>query len=431
MSFYQVIWNIGARYRNPSLPKIYRELKASESLDISLLKAMQFEKLKETLVFAQQYSPFYARKFSEINFSPQKDFNTLADIKKIKVINKADLLKYNSDIHTTFPFKQVFKSETSGTSGQVLKFKKDEYWDSFNRASAMRGYSWHGVNMWDKNGYFWGYNIDSTKRLRIRIQDKLQNRFRLFSYNEENIRNFVKRLQSAKYFSGYSSMIYEVAKIINHKQINTDAFRLKMIKGTSEKIFDSYQSEVQKAFGLKIISEYGAAESGIIAFECPHGKMHINMEGVYTEEEDGEIIVTNLVARSFPVIRYKLGDYVKMKPNDFKCSCGMSHPVIESVTGRVGKQIQGTKKTYPSLTFYYVFKNLALEHHLELNYQAHQYEKGKLLLLIEQELDTKQTELLMKEFRKYFNQDIVIEFKDNSVLHKMDGKLKDFISYMD
>lgn len=294
----------------------------------------------------------------------------------------------------------------------------------------MRGYSWHGVNVWDKNGYFWGYNINAKKKLKVRIQDFLQNRFRLFSYDENNIRKFVHKLKSATYLSGYSSMIYEVAKIINSEKIDTNHFKLKMIKGTSEKIFDSYQTEVQKAFGLRIISEYGAAESGIIAFECPHGNMHINTEGVYVEEENGEIIITNLVARSFPIIRYKLGDYITLKSGDFKCSCGMQHPVIESVTGRVGKLVYGKEKNYPSLTFYYVFKNLALEHKIELNYQVQQFEKGKLIVLIEQKLSNYEKNLLANEFDKYFKTDIFIEINDQAVIHSKSRKLKDFVSHI-
>ena len=430
MSIYQLIWNIGARFRNPSLFKIYRELKASESLSLAQLETLQFERLKETIIFAQRYSPFYAQKFAGLNFNPVSDFKSIEDINKIPVVTKADLLTYNQQIHTNFSFKKVFKSETSGTSGQVLKFDKDEYWDSFNRASFLRGYSWYDVCPWQKNGYFWGYDIDPRKRTKTRWQDKLQNRFRLFSYDETEINDFVRKLKSAVYLSGYSSMIYEVAKIINRMKIDTKDFRLKMIKGTSEKIYDIYQSEVQNAFGLKIIGEYGAAESGIIAFDCPHGNMHINMEGVYVEEENGEIIVTNLIARSFPVIRYMLGDYITLKPKDFQCSCGMQHPVIESVTGRVGKLVIGIEKTYPSLTFYYVFKNLALEHHVELNYQAHQNEKGKLTVLIEQELDNKSNELLVSEFEKYFGSDIIINIKDKETLHKKNGKLKDFISHI-
>src|SRR5690606_6507219 len=129
---------------------------------------------------------------------------------------------------------------------------------------------------------------------------------------------------------GYSSMIYEVAKMINQME-QGGKYNLKMIKGTSEKIYDSYQDEVQKAFGLKIISEYGAAESGLIAYECPEGSMHINVENVVVEVVKGEILVTNLLSRSFPIIRYQLGDAVTLADPAFKCKCGRNHPVVLDV----------------------------------------------------------------------------------------------------
>jgi phenylacetate-CoA ligase len=422
------IWHLGVYIRNPALLSIYKELKKSETYSLNTLEKNQFIKIKEILFFAETHSKFYKKLFEEINFNVESDFITTEDLKKIPILNKTDLIKHNDSIQTDYKFKKLFASATSGTSGQVLKFQKDEYWDSFNRASIMRGYSWYNVNLWDKNGYFWGYNIDSKKRFKIRLLDYLQNRFRLFSYNNESIKDFVAQLKSATYLSGYSSMIYEVAKIINLENINTSKFNLQMIKGTSEKIYDSYQTEVYKAFGLKMISEYGAAESGIITFECPEGNMHVNMEGVYVEEILGEIVVTNLVAKSFPIIRYKLGDYITMKSKEFKCPCGMKHNVIESVNGRVGKLIKGAKEVYPSFTFYYVFKNLALVHKLVLNYQIHQYELGVLTVLLEQDLNTDQLEKLNEEFKKYFKDDMLIKIKCNAKLHEMNGKFKDFIS---
>jgi phenylacetate-CoA ligase len=176
-----------------------------------------------------------------------------------------------------------------------------------------------------------------------------------------------------------------------------------MIKGTSEKIYDSYQEEVKQAFGLKIISEYGAAEAGIIAFECPCGNMHINIENVIVEEENGEIIVTNLLSRSFPIIRYKLGDNIILSKSGFKCECGKNHPVIIDVLGRTGKKIIGYKHVYPSLTLYYVFKNMALNHNATLNYQAIQNERGHIILNIEQHCDSKIENYLRHELYKYFS----------------------------
>ena len=222
-------------------------------------------------------------------------------------------------------------------------------------------------------------------------------------------------------------MIYQTAKLINDKKLPKPK-NIKMVKGTSEKIFDNYHDEVKKAFGLKIISEYGATETGIIAFECPEGNTHINMEGVIVEEINHEIVVTNLQMQSFPIIRYKLGDYVKLAPRNKKCSCGKNHLIIEEVTGRIGKNVYGKENIYPSLYFYYIFKNLDHNHNIKLNYQIIQKEKGALLFKIDQKISDNERKLLSLEIKKHFNSDIRFTVLDNAEIKSEGSKLKSFIS---
>ena len=290
-----------------------------------------------------------------------------------------------------------------------------------------RGYSWYGVQSWERNGYLWGYDFSFKRRLKTQALDTLQNRFRLFSYKEEEIEHFLRKLTNAAFLSGYSSMIHELAKRVNARRDGNHRFNLKLIKGTSEKIFPSYQSDVIKAFGKPMISEYGAAEAGIIAFECPQGSMHVNMETVIVEEINHEIVVTNLVSRSFPIIRYKLGDYIEVD-RERRCQCGMEHEIVREVLGRVGKVIYGVKEEYPSLTLYYVFKNLAAESQIILSYQAVQSERGSLILNIEQKVGPAAARKLRRELRKYFGDDVAVEIRDQVTKELGRGKKTDFVS---
>ncbi|MDO9039719.1 MAG: phenylacetate--CoA ligase family protein, partial [Lutibacter sp.] len=300
------IFKIGERLRNPSIATWLPFLKASETWSLDSLEAYQLKKLQELVAVAYANSTHYKNIFDALGLKPA-DIQSLEDLKKLPIISKKELLNDNKEIHSNLKFKKQFQANTSGTSGESLKFKREESADSFNRASIYRGYSWYNVKPWELNGYFWGYNFSEMAMLKIRILDSLQNRFRIFNYRKESIDFFVRKLKNAKYVHGYASMVYETAKIINSQNLEKPA-NLKMVKGTSEKIFESYQDEIQKAFGQRMISEYGAAETGIIAFECPKGKMHLNMEGVIVEEIDHEIVVTNLQMHAFPVIRYRLGD---------------------------------------------------------------------------------------------------------------------------
>jgi len=424
--FYKFIYLLGRNLRNPSIKKQLLFLKDSEKWSLEKLEEYQLHKLQELVSFAYSHSIYYKNKLDEINLNPW-DIKKLKDLNKLPILTKADVLENTNNIHTNYPFKKIFKAMTSGSTGNSLTFQRDEYADSFNRATVTQGYSWYNVNPWDKNGYFWGFNFSFIKKTKTILLDTLQHRFRIFGYQNKEFTDFVKKLHSAKYIQGYSSMIYQTAKLINQKKLPKPT-NLKMVKGTSEKIFEKYHEETKKAFGLKIVSEYGATESGIIAFECPEGNMHINMEGVLVEEINNEILVTNLQMKSFPIIRYQLGDYIKLATRDKSCSCGRNHLIIQEVTGRIGNNVYGKENVYPSLYFYYIFKNLDKNNQLQLNYQVIQEKKGELIFKIDRTILAKEKELLILEIKKYFGLDVDFSIIDNTVIKSEGKKLKSFIS---
>lgn len=426
--FYKLIFTIGQRLRNPSIKEWSSFLKLSEKWSITQLESYQLRELKALLHHAYHYTTYYKTTFDEAGFHPD-DVKTLADLSKVPLLSKQAILENVDDIHADMSFKMSFRATTSGSSGDPLVFQREELADSFNRASIFRGYSWYNVQPWEKNGYFWGFDFSGVSKLKTRVLDALQHRFRVFDYKEKGFKAFVKKMQDAKYIHGYSSMIYQSAKLINEKQLPKPK-QLKMVKGTSEKIYDSYKSEIQEAFGVPIISEYGAAESGIIAFECPEGNMHINMEGVIVESVDNEIVVTNLQMKAFPVIRYQLGDYIELAAKHETCSCGKAHYILKEVTGRVGENVYGNTGTYPSLYFYYIFKNLNKKHQLKLTYQIIQQKKGELTFKLKESLSENQENLLKQEIYNYFGDDISFTIVTNHQNEDRKGKIKSFISHI-
>lgn len=429
-TFHRWLFFRGAKTRNPSIFRHFEELKASEKHTYSDLKDLNESRLKAICVFAAIHSPFYKARFAEVGFDPEKNWS-LEAFRKVPMTSKRELIDHNAQIHTPASFfKKRFFVETSGTSGEILTFYRDESWDSFNRAAIWRGYSWFGANPWDRKLYFWGYNTAPLKRLKLTIMDFLVNRFRLFDYDPDKLKKLLPKLRQVAIIEGYSSMIYELANLIkDQKPVFSN---LKLVKGTSEKIYPHYQGIAKEVYNLPIANEYGSTESGIIAFECPHGSMHINMEGVYVEQdpEDGGICVTNLQSFSFPSIRYKLGDQISLASPDFRCSCGMEAPVILEVTGRIGKKIFGRERIYPSLTLYYIFKNLYFNQNRTIDFQAHQHEKGNLQIWVKEPVTDELVTLITTEARKYFF-DISLEIIENHDFRQQAGKLRDFVSHLD
>lgn len=240
-----------------------------------------------------------------------------------------------------------------------------------------------------------------------------------------------EKLRDARYLHGYSSMIYELATVAADAGYSKRDFpQLKLIKGTSEKILHHYSEQVEQVFGRPMRSEYGAAEAGIIAFECPYGSMHVNMENCIVEIDDNkEILVTNLNSNSFPIIRYRLGDQISISARR-NCECGRDTMIIEEVTGRVGKMIYGSVKKYPSLTIYYVLKTLYFDHGISLSLQFVQKKLGELEIYSRSPICKHDRSKIDQKMLMYFGSDVVWRYMESGVRTRT-GKIRDFVSEID
>jgi phenylacetate-coenzyme A ligase PaaK-like adenylate-forming protein len=110
-----------------------------------------------------------------------------------------------------------------------------------------------------------------------------------------------------------------------------------------ETLSPALRRSLSQIFGAQVHDSYGASECFVIANECRCGRLHLNADWVILEPVDGRgrpvpdgsfgatTLLTNLSNEVQPIIRYDLGDRVRIVPG--ACDCGSSLPVIE-VQGR-------------------------------------------------------------------------------------------------
>ena len=100
---------------------------------------------------------------------------------------------------------------------------------------------------------------------------------------------------------------------------------------------------VERQFGCAVSNSYGASEFLALAAECRFGALHLNSDWVILEPVDEQMrpvppgepawstLLTNLANHVQPLIRYDVGDRVRVHPG--RCACGSPLPVID-VEGR-------------------------------------------------------------------------------------------------
>lgn len=120
-------------------------------------------------------------------------------------------------------------------------------------------------------------------------------------------------------------------------------FQPKEVWTGGETLSAAVRRRVEQALGCTVRNSYGASEFLSMGWECARGQLHANTDWVILEpiDERGQAVpagqlsystlLTNLANHVQPLIRYDLGDQVRVCTE--RCSCGSSLPVIE-VLGR-------------------------------------------------------------------------------------------------
>lgn len=109
-----------------------------------------------------------------------------------------------------------------------------------------------------------------------------------------------------------------------------------------EPLTPARRSRISEIWGVPIVEEYGSTETGSLAGECPHGRMHLWSDrmifevydpatGRITKAGNGQLLVTPLYREAMPLLRYNLEDDVEVSYAD--CPCGWHLPSIR-VLGR-------------------------------------------------------------------------------------------------
>jgi phenylacetate-CoA ligase len=113
---------------------------------------------------------------------------------------------------------------------------------------------------------------------------------------------------------------------------------LGVIFTSSEVLSEGLRSRLVDTFSADVCDVYGNTEFKEVAWQCRNGRYHINFESTWVETVDeaddqfGTVLLTTLVNRAMPLIRYQVGDRVRIGTGE--CDCGRSGPWLAAVSGR-------------------------------------------------------------------------------------------------
>ncbi len=431
------IW--GGKLLGDDVNKHLKYLLRTQWLSPEELREFQWNKLINLLKHAYDKSLFYRKQFEIYGVKPE-DIKDPNDMRKLPILTKNDLRdNYNELVVTEGNYKYSI-AKSSGSTGQFVKFYKDRNSSGNGRAAMYRGHSWYGLNIGDREARLWGIPLNCKEKIIARIGDYLLNRFREknFQLTEEVMYSFYSKMKRFRpdYLMGFSSLVYEFAQFLRSEQIDASIFALKMVKVTSDNIFDYQRKIIKEVFQCPVVMEYGAAEVGLIAFECPNNGLHITSEGIFIEEdkaqipESNEFIITDLNNLYSPIIRYKIGDYGNLSAKT--CRCGRGLPLLDRIIGRTNDVVYKTDGTsVHSSVFSFILKDIGGSDGGIKQFKIYQKAKGYLKIDIVKDKNFNMHTLnhLRNSIFKELGRDIKLDIQYiNNIEREKSGKLRYFVS---
>lgn len=395
-------------------------LEKRQALPPAALTEYTAKRLSDLVRLANDHVVFYRDVFQRHKIRPDSitDFTQIPFLERRHLQNNFATLK-------NYHFRGGIKVQsTGGSSGTPVRFCTDAVRDAATVAMRIRSHRWHGIDIGDKEVVIWGSPLELGRQDLLRTLRDHIFRSRLiyaFNFTEETMRQAITKILAYKprQLFGYAQSIHLLAKYyLDYFSGARPKKVCEVVFTTAEPLFDYQREDIQRAFGARVAVEYGARDAGLIAHECPAGRMHLNAEGIYVEIIDekgnllphgktGEIVVTNFDTPSMPILRYRTGDMGMLI--DECCPCGMSLPVMKVVGGRMADFLIGAdgRKIHPLGGIYILREVETIRRFRIIQNELDQVD----LIIAASELSKSTQQVIQKKFNKLLGASVRLRFK--------------------
>jgi len=300
------------------------------------IQKFQLERVKLMLKHCYQSFDFYRQRFDHAGFKPEH-MNSIEEMQILPCLTKEEYRDFTSTLVNADPgrYANWFQDGTSGSTGLPLKIYRDRRERAYILSKYLRTLFLNGYRYRDVT-----FCLPSPHRMHG--NDSVLQRFGLLKricvpYTapvEQMVDRFLQQPIDLLYAN--RSHLEMMAGYIKEHGIAIAKPRL--VCSSSEMLDAPSRQLIEEVFGEgRLFEVYGAVEFNNLAFQI------IGQTGFYfnhdtniieLEDEEGKInnkagrcLITDLRIRSFPLIRYRLDDWIEMDVEE-------GAPRIKKIVGR-------------------------------------------------------------------------------------------------
>ncbi|MDB4912342.1 MAG: coenzyme synthetase [Gemmatimonadetes bacterium] len=310
-------------------------------LERDALRALAMRRMRALLVDAQR-APFHALRMRAAGLTRPgalRDMELPHAMQSLAPVSKSELREAGDEaLRDGRASASWFSSRSSGSAGEPFRvFYDARAWSMLKYLVKARSRRAGGLKWTDRVAILDAIPQADELRSPLERAGRLR-RISVFR-TPAAIAEMLATYEPAAIYALPSALL-EIARAM---ESGAPRVRTSRIFTSGELLTGSARQAIVAAFGGDLRDVYGTSETKEIAWECEAGSRHVNSDVVHVEildEQDapvpagteGEIVVTLLVSRAMPLVRYRTGDRGSLL--SVTCSCGRAAPLLGVVSGR-------------------------------------------------------------------------------------------------
>jgi phenylacetate-coenzyme A ligase PaaK-like adenylate-forming protein len=343
-------------------------LRASESWSVEQQRQYVAERLRVILGHAIRYVPRYKGLAHLLPDLEAPNAHAISVLGQFPRITRAEVLEEPSSfLSVAFNKRHLVSTVTSGTTGTPMKTFLEPSVLHFSDALWWRRTDWAGYDKNDWIARLVGDHVvplsktDPSQPYRVSHTDR---RIYLSTFHL-NVRTagLMKQVLEERrpaFLQGYPSALaaLSIAGPCDRE------WQPKAVLYSSEPLYEHQRAAILEFVDAPIRGLYGCAERVVSAAECAPGSLHLSLLDGYVQGQFGEpcepgpTLITGLLNRAMPLIRFELGDSLQFRPSSV-CPCGRTLPVLlPVVTKAEDNVVTGSGRVISPSALTWAFKDL-------------------------------------------------------------------------
>jgi len=324
----------------------WRSLERSQWYPKEELGRLRWERAGRLIEYAHEHCPTHRSRLEAAGITRAADVSP-DSWPRIPILTKQEIREGEEGLRSNlYRVEDLVLAKTGGSTGTALRVYYDPPAQAKHNAAALRSDRWSGWEIGMRKIAVWG-NPPVARTLKARLRNALHDRMEYLDtmeIHEASLQRFLAACRRPEPFAimGHAHSIFIAARWLQDR--GEMSVRPRGVIATSMMLLAPERETIERVFGCRVTDRYGCEEVGLIGCECErHVGMHIPAEHLLVEVlrddgapaaygEEGRIVVTDLVNRGMPMIRYRVEDRGVL--TDRPCPCGRRLPLLEKVTGR-------------------------------------------------------------------------------------------------